>query len=150
MYLAFHGWLSHERSQDLLPVSHIKRDTDDAALLTIIIPIVFGSVFIPLFIMMYRSWKWERENILKTQQALAREEGNGGSLDKAELPSDSSVIRTEMDSQRETLELPERKEGLCHEMPGSTAAPQELPGDLHEMPAEDCKNKTRGAKQGAQ
>ncbi|KAI0799041.1 hypothetical protein GGR55DRAFT_671072 [Xylaria sp. FL0064] len=146
MHIAFHGSLSNHRSQDLLSVSHIKRDTNDAVLATVIIPIVFGSVFIPLFIMMYRSWKWERANILKNQQTQAKEEGNGGLFNKTELASDSSVTRTEMDSQQETLELPETKEGLPHELPGSTAPPQELAGDVHEMPVEGYKNEGEKAK----
>ncbi|KAI1271253.1 hypothetical protein F5Y07DRAFT_383401 [Xylaria sp. FL0933] len=146
MRIAFHESLPNQQSEDLLSVSHIKRGTDNAALVTIVFPIVFGFVFIPLFIMMYRSWKWERANILKNQQTHAKEEGNGGLFDKAELSSDSSVIRTEMDSQQETLELPEVKEGLPHELPGSTAPPQELAGDIHEMPAEGYKNEGEKAK----
>ncbi|KAI1288183.1 hypothetical protein F5Y03DRAFT_380089 [Xylaria venustula] len=153
MHIPFYNSISHKQIQDVLP-SQVKRDTDggsnddSAALLsTIIIPIAFGSIFIPLFIMMYKSWKWEKANLVKNQQAQAREDGNGGIVQKAELSSDSSVIISEMDSQRGDQELPDRKEGLSHEILGAIALPLELAGDLHEMPANECKTKSEEAKQ---
>ncbi|KAI1423180.1 hypothetical protein F5Y12DRAFT_758501 [Xylaria sp. FL1777] len=150
MYIiAFDTLLSYERSQNVLAFSHIKRNTDDqsgSVLPTIVVPVIFASVFIPLFVAMYRSWKWEKANILKNQQTQDKDKGNDGRSDKAELSSGASVIISEMDSQQETQELSERKDGLPHEMLGATALPQELPGDLHEMPAGDCKNKSEEAK----
>ncbi|KAI0976893.1 hypothetical protein F4678DRAFT_414969 [Xylaria arbuscula] len=154
MHIPIGNSIPHKQIRDVLTLSQIKRDTDGssndssaAVLGTIIIPIIFGSVFIPLFIVMYRSWKWERANLLKNQQAQASEEGNGGIVQKAELSGDSSVVISEMDSQREDQELPDGKGGLSHEILGAIAMPQELPGDLHEMPANECKTKSEEAKQ---
>ncbi|KAI0468532.1 hypothetical protein F4859DRAFT_524444 [Xylaria cf. heliscus] len=115
-------------------------------LLPIIIGIIFISVFIPLFYLMFRSWRWEKANILKKQGAEAKEEGNG-IFEKAELSSDPSVVIHEMHNVQETQELPERQEGLSHELPGSTALPQELPAALHEMPDKDYNKKIGKARQ---
>lgn len=149
MHIAFGGSLSCKQSQDVLISSHLKRYVDDASgiiLPTILVPILFVSVFIPLLFMMYRSWKWEKANSLKTQQTEAKEEGNSR-FDKAELSSGSSVIISEMDNPQEIQELPIRKDGLSHEMLGGTVLAQELPADIYEMPAEDYKIKSEEAKQ---
>lgn len=139
MHLAFYGSLSPAHG----PSQVLRRDDDKSQLVVpIVISVATFSVFIPLFYFMYKSWRWEQGNILKNKLAAAPEEGNTR-FQKAELSGDSSVMIHEMDHEQETQELPEKKEGLSHELPGSTALPQELPAALHEMPAGECDEKGR-------
>ncbi|KAF2968051.1 hypothetical protein GQX73_g5532 [Xylaria multiplex] len=138
MYIALNDSLLYRRSQGTVEFLHVKRYTDEAPggfLPIIIIPIVFVSVFVPLLVLIFRSWKLEKANALKKQQSEAKEERNEN-FGKAELPNDSSVIINEMDASLDALELPENKEGLSHELPGSVTLAQELPAAIHEMPAE--------------
>lgn len=97
---------------------------------------VLVTVFIPLFVFMYQSWKWEKTARMKAQQVLSPEEG-GQTLGKAELPAGASATIHEMDNAQDARELSETKDGLPHELPGATSFPQELPAALHEMPACD-------------
>ncbi|KAI0456329.1 hypothetical protein F5B21DRAFT_158567 [Xylaria acuta] len=148
MHLAFHDSLSSDAGQVARrgPVMKQPKGDNSEMVIPIIIGVIFVSVFIPLFYFMYRAWRWEKANILKNQPTKAKEEGKGN-FEKAELSSDSSVIIHEMENVQETQELSERKEGLSHELPGSTALPQELPAALHEMPAEGCDEKSDKARQ---
>ncbi|KAJ8126266.1 hypothetical protein O1611_g7371 [Lasiodiplodia mahajangana] len=119
----------------------IKRDDDASSgntvlVVPIIVAIIFLTVFIPLFIIMYRVWRVERADKLRKQSVMVKEDGSRG-FDKAELPGESLVTLHEMDSAHAAQEMPETKDGLCHEMLGATIQPQELPAALHEMPAED-------------
>ncbi|KAI0869627.1 hypothetical protein GGS24DRAFT_478241, partial [Hypoxylon argillaceum] len=138
---------SCEKSQLIRVLQHVKRDDDsDSGESILVVPIVFGLVlvlvFIPLFLFMYRAWRYEKANKLGKQCSVAKEEGDGR-FDKAELSCGSSAVIHEMESSQTTQEMPETKEGLSHELPGATVLPQELPADLHEMPDEsndDTKN----------
>ncbi|KAI0513000.1 hypothetical protein F5B22DRAFT_657437 [Xylaria bambusicola] len=138
MHMTWNGsWLSRP-NEGMLVTSRVKRwasDDDGIVLPTIIIPVVIVFVFVPLSIVMYRSWKWERANGINSKRTQAIEEGVGG-FEKAELSSGSSVVINEMDNSSEAQELPDRKDGLPHEVLGATALPQELPAELLEMPAE--------------
>ncbi|RYC59183.1 hypothetical protein CHU98_g7035 [Xylaria longipes] len=133
MHLAFHGSHSSGPSPVLRRVPAEKGDN-----LAMVLPIIFGvivfSAFVPLFYFMHRSWRWEKANIMKNKPAEAKEE-ESGKFEKAELSSDPSVTIHEMGNVQDAQELPERKEGLSHELLGSMALPQELPAALHEMPA---------------
>ncbi|KAI0539576.1 hypothetical protein GGR58DRAFT_227249 [Xylaria digitata] len=149
MYIALDGSLLCRRSQGAFAFQHARRYKDEAPdgfLPIIIIPIVFASVFIPLLVLIFRSWKLEKANAVKKQQSEAKEEGSE-MFGKAELSNDSSVIVNEMDASLEALELPESKEGLSHELPGSVTFAQELPAAIHEMPAEDLDSRDKETKQ---
>lgn len=130
--------LLFERDEYTSIAPRVKRSTgDERAILitTILLPSIFLFVFVPFFIFTYRAWKRERINERNKKRGETKEKGNGR-FEKAELSSGSSVLRYELDGPSEAQELPERKGGLPHEMLGATAFPQELPGDLLEMPAE--------------
>ncbi|KAI1361808.1 hypothetical protein F5Y08DRAFT_313640 [Xylaria arbuscula] len=117
-------------------VKHWKRDDEGPVLLSaIIFPVIVILVLVPFFILMYRAWRWERVNGRNTKLPEIKQEENG-QFEKAELSCGSSVIISEMDSQSKAEELPEREGGRPHEMLGTMSFPQELPGDLLEMPAE--------------
>jgi hypothetical protein len=122
-------------------LQHVSRDSNtDPGDGTVVFPVVFGVVlvfvFVPLFFFMYRAWRFERAKGLGKQHAVATKEGDGR-FDKAELSCGSSVVLREMDSPHLAQEMPETKEGLSHELPGALVLPQELPAELHEMPAEN-------------
>lgn len=119
--------------------SYAKRDADANGGITL--PIVFSmvtaAVFAVFFFTLYKSRRSERADALKKRQDEAREEGAGDGLyRKAELSGGSSVVIHEMDSQRQDQELPDRKEGMPHELP-EVIVPQELPAALNEMPVEE-------------
>ncbi|KAI0437644.1 hypothetical protein F4803DRAFT_570603 [Xylaria telfairii] len=145
MHLAFYDSLPPARGLSQV-LRRYPDDGDSQLVVPIVIAVATFSVFIPLFYFMYKSWRWEQGNMLKNKPAAAPEEGNT-SFQKAELSGDSSVIIHEMDNTQETQELPEKKEGLSHELPASTALPQELPAALHEMPAGECDEKDDEATQ---
>ncbi|GAW11784.1 hypothetical protein ANO14919_011360 [Xylariales sp. No.14919] len=148
MHITLAGSRLCERDQDIFAFTRVKRSLDDVVgtlLPTIIIPVVFLSVFVALFFPIHRAWKLERAEKLKNQEAEAKEEGDQA-FGKAELSSGSSVIINEIDTPPKLQELPESKEGLSHELPGSIILPQELPAAVHEMSAEDYDSKNQPEK----
>lgn len=84
-------------------------------------------------------------NGLKSQNINVKGEINEG-FKKAELSGEASVIAHEMDSPQEAQEMPEMKNGLPHELPGTFSQPQELPAAIHEMPAEIYNKKSNESK----
>ncbi|GAW25454.1 hypothetical protein SAMD00023353_0700530 [Rosellinia necatrix] len=140
MYIQPSESSSRELSSITWGVSHVKRSPqavyDSGKVIAIIIGIIFVSVFFPLYWMMHRTWRQEREDALKKREANSQE-GVSLKFGKPELPSDPQTMRQEMDSQRVAQELSETKDALPHELLGEIAMPQELPAALHEMPAGD-------------
>lgn len=142
MHIGCYRSLSCKSNQFSHRLPPVKRSLDENLVLPITLALIFLFVFAPLFYFMFRLWLWERVNGLKPKQLNSKEDINVG-FQKAELSSEVSVIAHEMDSPREAQEMPEIKNGLSHELPGTFSPPQELPAAIHEMPAEsyDAKSK---------
>ncbi|KAI1114906.1 hypothetical protein F5Y14DRAFT_412404 [Nemania sp. NC0429] len=141
MHIGPYRSLSYESNHFTHRFPPIKRSLDGEFVLPIILAPVVLFVFAPLFYFMYRSWRWERVNGLKPKQINAKEEIDKG-FEKAELSSEGSVIVHEMHSPQEAQEMPEMKNGLSHELPGTSSPPQELPAAIHEMSAEGYDKKS--------
>ncbi|KAI1818299.1 hypothetical protein GGS20DRAFT_581717 [Poronia punctata] len=113
--------------------SHFKR-TEDVQVVAFAATLG-GVVFIVLsvfLLMMYRQMRWERVQSLikKSKEDTTEKKPDTEPKPKPELACDSSVARYEMDGREEPRELPEKKEGRPHEVPGVEIVPIELPGDM--------------------
>ncbi|KAI0861190.1 hypothetical protein F4860DRAFT_181020 [Xylaria cubensis] len=147
MHLATHGSFSGGSGQVLQREStdRLSENDNPQILIPILITLLIISISVCFLVvhLISRSWQRKKANVPKTEGAKAIEETNGRSRN-AEISSGALVIISEMENIQRTQELPETKDGLSHELPGSTYMPQELPAALHKMSDEgyDKRNET--------
>ncbi|KAI0191041.1 hypothetical protein EV127DRAFT_407841 [Xylaria flabelliformis] len=139
MHLAIHGSFSGGSGQVLQREStdRLSENDNPQILIPILITLLIISISVCFLVvhLISRSWQRKKAHVPKTEGARAKEEMNGRSRN-SELSSGASVIINEMENIQRTQELPEMKDGLSHELPGSTYMPQELPVTLHKIPTE--------------
>jgi len=129
-----HHLLSHRQHPNSAEASsYFARSSQLGAELAL--PVVVGAViFFPivlLLVLMFRQAAAEGWVFFKRAKEDNTEEVQiDGLRSKPELSADSSAVRQEMDGQQEPQELPERKEGLPHELPSAHNVPQELSAEI--------------------
>ncbi|KAI8632131.1 hypothetical protein F5Y19DRAFT_473018 [Xylariaceae sp. FL1651] len=144
-----------DSSRVALASLHFKRSpvgTPSVDLAIVVAVIIFFLTFLALFSVvcsMLRSRRQRRKPRDPKQQQKNKDEGATERFEKRELSGESVLVVHEMDSQA-IKELPDRKEGLPHELPEANILPQELPAALviHEMPTGDicqCKKAKKGS-----
>ncbi|KAI1735871.1 hypothetical protein F4680DRAFT_434125 [Xylaria scruposa] len=136
MHIAFHGSSSDGSGQVLQRESTddgLSNDDGPQILIPILIAVLIISVSLCVLVFHFISQSRQRKK--------AKEEINRR-FESAEHYGNASFMINEMENIQQTQELPQKKDGLSHELPGSTSMPQELPAAPHEMPAEACDKKS--------